>query len=220
MLEIWGRKNSSNVMPVMWTVGELGLEHQRHNLGGSFGGDNTEEYQKLNPNQLIPTINDNGFVLWESMAITRYLSRKYGMGTLCPDDPQQTALADQWMEWHKANIMPNFMNVFRNMVRTPKPEQDPVVIERCTAATINHLRILEQHLQERSYILGDKFSMGDIPLGATMYKFFNLDIKRPELPNIEAWYARLCERPAFQTHAMIPSGTNPEEWLELEQAGA
>ncbi len=220
MLEIWGRKNSSNVIPVMWTVGELGLEHQRHNIGGSFGGDDSEEFRKLNPNQLIPTIRDHGFVLWESIAITRYLSRQYGMGTLCPDDPQQAALADQWMDWYKSNITPNLMKVFLNLVRTPKSDQDPVIIEQSTAATINHLRVLEQHLQARSYILGDSFSMGDIPLGAIMYKFFNLDIERPSLPNIEAWYARLCERPAFQSHAMIAFGSSPQEWLELEKAGA
>ena len=182
MLEIWGRKNSSNVIPVMWTVGELGLLHQRHNLGGSFGGDDSEEFRQLNPNLLIPTIRDHGFVLWESIAITRYLCRQYGMGTLCPEDPRQAALADQWMDWYKSNITPNLMNVFRNLVRTPKSDQDPAVIEKSTAATINHLRVLEQHLQGRSYILGDSFSMGDIPLGAIMYKFFNLDIERPALP--------------------------------------
>jgi glutathione S-transferase len=141
------------------------------------------------------------------------------MGTLCPDDPQQTALADQWMDWYKSSITPNLMKVFLNLVRTPKSDQDPVIIEQSTAATINHLRVLEQHLQGRSYILGDGFSMGDIPLGAIMYKFFNLDIERPSLPNIEAWYARLCERPAYQNHAMIAFGSSPQEWLELEKAG-
>ena len=220
MLEIWGRRNSSNVIPVMWTVGELGLKHRRYNIGGSFGGDDSKEYYQLNPNRLIPTINDSGFVLWESMAITRYLCRQYGSGSLWPDDPQQVALADQWMDWYKSNITPNLMKVFLNLVRTPKSDQDPVIIEQSTAATINHLRVLEQHLQARSYILGDSFSMGDIPLGAIMYKFFNLDIERPLLPNVEAWYARLCERPAYQSHAMIAFGSSPEEWLELEKAGA
>ena len=220
MLDIWGRKNSSNVIPVMWAVGELGVEHTRHNTGGSFGGDDTEEYGHLNPNRLIPTISDHGFVLWESMAITRYLCRKYGMGTVCPEDPQQAALADQWMDWYKSSLAANLMPVFFNLVRTEQAAQNALVIAQCTAATMTQLQTLEQHLQGRSYILGDGFSMADIPLGAMIYKFFNLDIERPSLPNIEAWYARLCERPAYQIHAMIAFGSSPQEWLELEKAGA
>ena len=220
MLEIFGRKNSSNVIPVMWTVGELGLEHQRHNIGGSFGGDDSEAYARMNPNRLIPTINDDGFVLWESMAITRYLCRQYGMGSLWPEDPRQVALADQWMDWYKSSFAANLMPVFVNLVRTPKSEQNLELVQKCTAAAINYLGVLEQHLQGKDFIIGDSFSMGDIPLGAMMYKFYNLDIERPAFTNIEAWYARLCERPAFQTHAMIPFGSSPEEWLELEKAGA
>lgn len=220
MLDIYGRKNSSNVIPVMWTVGELGLEHVRHNLGGSFGGDDTEEFRQLNPNQLIPTIDDSGFVLWESMAITRYLCRKYGPGSLWPEDPRQAALADQWMDWYKSSIFPNLMPVFVNLVRTPADRQDPAKIRDGTAATIRQLQILERHLEGRDYILGDTFSMGDIPLGAILFKFYNLAIDRPDLPNIEAWYARLSQRPAYRAHAAIEFGSSPEEWLALEKAGA
>jgi len=220
MLEVWGRKNSSNVIPVMWTVGELGLEHVRHNIGGSFGGDDTEAYARLNPNRLIPTIDDDGFVLWESMAITRYLCRRYGLGTLCPSDDRQAALADQWMDWYKSSLTPSLMPIFVNLVRTPQDQRNEEVIKRCTAATIGYLELLDRHLQGRSYILGEHFSMGDIPLGAMLYKYYNLAIERPAMPNLEAWYARLCERPAYQRHAMIPFGSSPQEWLALEKAGA
>lgn len=220
MLEIWGRRNSTNVIPVMWTVGELGLEHIRHNIGGSFGGDETEEYRKLNPNQLIPTINDNGFIMWESIAIVRYLSRQYGSGSLWPDDAQQAARADQWMDWYKSNIYPNLMPIFVNLVRTEESKRDLGRVRDCTAATIRQLRILEQHLGDQAYIAGDSFTMGDIPLGAIIYKFYKLDIERPELPNIEAWYERLRDRPAYQQHAMIEFGSSPQEWLALEKAGA
>ena len=125
MLEIWGRKNSNNVIPVMWTVSELGLEHTRHNVGGSFGGLDTEDYGRINPNRTIPTINDDGFVLWESTPIVRYLSRRYGSGSLCPEDPEQAALADQWMEWFKANVFPSFIPIFFGLVRMPKEQSDP-----------------------------------------------------------------------------------------------
>jgi glutathione S-transferase len=219
MLEIWGRRNSSNVIPVMWAVAELGLEHVRHNIGGSFGGDDSEAFGQLNPNRLIPTINDNGFVLWESLAIVRYLSRQYGTGSLWPEDPQQAALSDQWMDWCKSNISPNVFQVFFNQVRREKQDQDVAKIHQGAEAAINHLRVLEKHLENRDYLLGDHLSVADIPLGAIMYKYFNLDIDRPDLPAIAAWYARLCERPAYQTHAMIAFGSSPQEWLELEQAG-
>jgi glutathione S-transferase len=220
MLEIFGRRNSSNVIPVMWMVGELGLEHVRHNIGGSFGGDDTDDYKKLNPNKLIPTISDNGFVLWESNAITRYLCRQYGAGSLWPENLQQAALADQWMDWFKSQLSPNLMEVFRNLVRTPKDKQDTAKIKQCTQAAIGYLWVLEQHLGNQPFILGDSLSMGDIPTGAIMYKYFNLDIDRPSMPNIEAWYAQLCQRSAYKTHAMIAFGSSPEEWLELEKAGA
>ena len=220
MLEIFGRKNSSNVIPVMWTVGELGLKHQRHNIGGSFGGDDTDEYTRLNPNRLIPTIRDGDFVLWESMAITRYLCRRYGFGSLFPEDHQQAALADQWMDWYKSSLTPSLMPIFFNLVRTPLEQQNHAVVRQCKAALEGYLGVLEQHLAGKAWILGEQFSMGDIPLGAMMYKYYNLDIERGDWPSIEAWYARLCERPAYQEHAMIAFGSSPEEWLALEQAGA
>ena len=220
MLEIWGRKNSSNVIPVMWTLDELGVEHTRHNVGGSFGGLDTEAYGQLNPNRTIPTINDNGFVLWESTPVVRYLCRQYGTGSLCPQDSGQAALADQWMEWFKANVFPHFIPVFFGLVRQPKEQQDPEKIAEAARAIGEKLQILERHLEGQQFVVGDSLTMGDIPLGTWAFKYFNLDIERPSLPNVEAWYARLCERTPYQTHAMIPFGSSPEEWLELEKAGA
>ncbi|MFT5219064.1 MAG: glutathione S-transferase [Planctomycetota bacterium] len=220
MLEIFGRRNSSNVIPVMWAVGELNLPHQHHNIGGSFGGDDTAEYLQMNPNGLIPTISDDGFILGESHAILRYLCRQYGQGSLYPDDGQQLALADQWMEWHKFHFMSHLMPAFVNLVRTPADKRNQSVIDQGVSNGAQQLKILDRHLAGKDYILGDSFSIADIPSGALIYKYFNLDIERAALPNIEAWYARLCERPAYQAHAMLPFGSNPEEWLALEQAGA
>ena len=118
MIEVWGRKNSSNVIPVLWTLGELQLQCTRHNVGGSFGGLQTDAYGALNPNRTIPTLDDGGFVVWESNTIIRYLSRTYGTGTLCPQDAKQAALADQWMEWYKSSLMMNLMQVFFGLVRS------------------------------------------------------------------------------------------------------
>ena len=217
MLQIYGRKNSNQVIQLMWTVGELGLEHVRHNVGGSFGGLDSDEYGDLNPNRLVPTIVDDGFVLWESYAIIRYLCRQYGSGSLWPEDPRQVALADQWMEWTSSRFMGTFFSAFWNLIRTPKEKQDSEKISTAAKDTGVLLQIIERQLQGNDYLIGDALTMADIPLGSMMFKYFNLPIERPSLPNIERWYARLSERPAYSEHAMKPFGTSPEEWLEIEK---
>ena len=220
MLDIYGRKNSNQVIQLMWTVDELGLEYKRHNVGGSFGGLDTEDYGRMNPNRLVPTINDNGFILWESYAIIRYLCRQYGKGTLWPDDPHKVALADQWIEWTNSRFMGTFFPIFWSLIRTPKEQQDADKIAQSAQTTGELLQIVEQQLEGKKYLIDDSLTMGDIPLGSMMFKYYTLDIQRPSLPNIEAWYVRLCERKAYQDNAMNPFGRNNEEWLTLEKADA
>ena len=220
MLQIYGRKNSNQVINVMWVVGEIGIEHVRHNLTGSFGGEDTEAFGKMNPNRLVPVIDDEGFILWESYAIIRYLCRQYGQGSLWPDDPQQAALADQWMEWTNSLVMPTFFPVFWQLVRTAEDQRDYDKVAEMAQATGELLQIAEKQLEGKRFITGDSLTFGDIPLGALMFKYFTLDIERPALPNIEAWYARLQQRKAYQAHCMGAFGRSPEEWLALEKAGA
>ena len=217
MLEVWGRRNSSNVIPVMWAVGELGLAHKRHDVGGSFGGLDSPDLLAMNPNGRVPTIDDDGFVLWESNAILRYLSRRYGAGSLLPDSEAEIAVADQWMEWCKTTPYPSYIEMFWAIVRTEPSRRDPSFIEDCRVSLIEALRLLDAHLADRAYIAGDRLTMADIPFGPMTYRYFNLEIERPELPNLAAWYARLCERPAFREHAMVPFGRNPAEWYVLER---
>jgi glutathione S-transferase len=219
MLEIWGRKNSSNVAPVMWAVGELGLEHTRHNAGGTFGRLDTAEYRAMNPNGLVPTMNDSGFVLWESNAIIRYLARQYGAGSLYPRDAKTLAIAEQWMEWMKTTLNPGFFPIFWQLVRTDKEKQDLSLVQRATATTAKNLGILETGLDGREFVAGNALTIGDVALGPLFYRYFNLPVNRPSLPNVENWYSRLCERPAYQQHAMIPFGSNQQEWLALEKKG-
>lgn len=220
MLEIWGRKNSGNVMPVMWAVGELGLKHVRHNVGGSFGGLDTTQYEQLNPNRRIPTINDNGLILWESNTIVRYLAREYGRGTLWPDTPAAVAHADQWMEWFKTTVSPAYFPLFWGLIRTAPEKRDSDAISGRATSVGETLKILDHHLSEHRFVAGDSLTMGDIPLGAMAYRYFNLQIERPSLANVDRWYQLLCERPAYRQHVMIPFGSSPAEWLELEKAGA
>ena len=132
MLEIWGRRNASNVMPVMWAVGEMNIVHRRHDVGGSFGGVDTPEYLAMNPNGRIPTISDDGFVVWESNAIVRYLSRRYGKGTLWPESEQLCTIADQWMEWFKTTAYPLYIELFWAVVRTEPAHRDQSAIASLT----------------------------------------------------------------------------------------
>ena len=101
MLKIWGRKNSINVQKVMWMVGELGLAHHRYDVGGPFGKNREPEYLALNPNGLVPTIQDGDFILWESNTILRYLAHK--SGKYRPAGPNLGSLADQWMDWQQSS---------------------------------------------------------------------------------------------------------------------
>lgn len=217
MLEVWGRRNSSNVIPVMWAIGELGVPHVRHDVGGSFGGVDTAEYLALNPNGRIPTIRDGDLVLSESNAVVRYLSRRYGAGSLLPDSVDDQARADQWMDWHKAAPYPPMIDLFWALVRTEPAMRDSHAVGRLSRVLGDTLQILETHMAGRAFVLGDGLTMADIPLGALAYRYFQMDVARPDLPNFTAWYQRLCERPAFREHAMIPFGSNPAEWYMLER---
>lgn len=220
MLEVWGRPYSSNVIPVIWTVAETGIEWRLKLAGGSFGQLDTPEYATINPNRMIPAIRDGDFALWESNAIIRYLAGRYGEGTLLPGTPQQRAIADQWMEWCQTRLFPPVIHAFFATVRTDPAKRDRAVIARHADEAAAMLAILDAHLTDRAYVAGDSFTIADIPLGCVAYRYFNIGIERPALPHFEAWYARLSERPAYQKHVMRFFGTTPEDWAALEKASA
>lgn len=198
MLKIWGRKNSINVQKVLWCCAELNLESERIDAGLQFGVNNTPEYKAINPNALVPTINDDGFVLWESHAIVRYLARKHGMGSLCPSDPKACADADRWMDWHATTIWPNLQPVFRELVRVTADKRNMPLVEESRKKLAASMAILNAHLANRKYVIGDAFTMGDIPLGTAAQRWFNLPIERENYSNLDVWYKRLQSRPAFK----------------------
>lgn len=205
MLRIWGRQNAINVQKVMWAVGELGLPHERIDAGGSFGGLDTEEFGELNPNRRVPVIDDDGTIVWESHAIVRYLANKYGAGTLAPEDQAIRAQSDMWTDWVLADLQPAFTDgVFWNFYRTPEEQRNWPLIRQGIARTTILFRLLDRHLGRRAYVAGNTLTFGDIPAGAQLYRYFNLEIDRPDLPYVEAWYARLQEREAYRTHVMVP----------------
>lgn len=204
MLQVYGRANSINVQKVMWTVAELELAHERHDVGGAFGGNDQPWFRALNPNGTVPTVDDEGTVVWESNAIVRYLAGRYGTGGLWPEDPGTRARADMWMDWKQTTVIPALRPVFWQLVRTPAEHQDRSVIDGCATALDKTFAVLDGWLAERPYVAGEQFTMGDIPLGAAVYRWYALPLARTDVPNVAAWYARLEARPAFRDHVMIP----------------
>jgi glutathione S-transferase len=203
MLKIWGRTNSVNVKKAMWAVEELGLKYERIDAGMQFGVTKTPEYLKMNPNSLVPTIEDDGFVLWESHAIVRYLAAKHGAGTLWPNDLRARADADRWMDW-AFTLQSAMRAVFWGLIRTPPEKRDLKAIEEGRKRSAELLAVPESALAKNSYIAGKAFTMGDIPLGCEVQRWMRVPIERPRFPNVEAWFERLRSRPAFVKHVDLP----------------
>ena len=204
MLKILGRRTSANVMKPLWAADELGLDHEQVDVGGKFGGNREPGYLAMNPMGLVPTLVEDGFALWESNAITRYLCGKYGQGSLCPADPRDRAVADTWMDWQQTTCAPMMFPVFWGLVRTPEAERDYDAIDAGIERGCKVWGMLDRHLADRPFVAGDTFTMGDIPIGPQAHRWLNLVEKRPPMPNLEAWYRRLTERPAFRKNVMIP----------------
>lgn len=200
MLKIYGVKTSSNVQKVLWCCGELGLPFEREEIGGTFGKNRSPEYLALNPNGLVPTIDDDGFVLWESNVIVRYLSAKHGMGTLCPADIQKRADAERWMDWQQTSLVPHMGVLFRAMLRQPPDKIPEEQVRAAVQKAGDNWRILDARLSDRPFVGGAAVGMGDIALGNAVHRWFKLPIERPDLRHVKRWYERLCERPSYREH--------------------
>lgn len=204
MLKVWGRINSINVQKVLWVLEELQLPHARVDAGMAFGVVNEAFYKQMNPNARVPTIDDDGFVLWESNAIVRYLAAKHGAGTLYPTDLRTRADSERWMDFASIHLNPAMGPAFLGLVRTPAEQRNMAQITASAEATAQQFQVLEQGLGDRDYVAGSHFTMGDIVAGVNVYRWYALDVKRPALPRIEAYHARLQQRPAFRKHVMRP----------------
>ena len=202
MIKIWGRNNSSNVQKAMWAVGELKLEHERIDIGGPFGKNKEPEYLAMNPNGLVPTLEeDDGFLLWESNSVVRYLAGKHDKsGTLEPKDPKQRALASQWMDWQLSVAGPAITPVFWGLIRTPPEKRDAAAIQASKEKTIEAMKILDARLGKTQYVAGPSFTYGDIPVGVMCYRYVQLVPERPSTPHLDRWYGAIASRQPFKDH--------------------
>ena len=204
MLIIWGRDNSVNVQKALWFCEEAGVAYERRDAGLNFGVVNTDTYRALNPNGLVPTIDDDGFILWESNAVVRYLASKHSNGALYPENLQARARADQWMDWSNTTFWPTIRPLFLGLIRTEPSKRDSTLIEQQRVATANICKTLDAHLSRNEFMGGDQFSIGDMPLGCSLWRWFAMPVERPPTPNLERWFAQLKERPAFRKVVLHP----------------
>jgi glutathione S-transferase len=201
MIKIWGRNTSSNVQKAMWAVGELKLEHTRIDVGGAYGKTKEPAYLAMNPNALVPTLEeeDDGFTLWESNSIVRYLAGKHDKaGVLEPKDAHARALASQWMDWQLSVLGPAITPAFWGLIRTPEDKRDMAAIKASQEKTVTAMLMLEGQLAKTPFVAGPAFSYGDIPVGVMCYRYRQLVPDRPKTPNLDRWYDAISKRKAFQ----------------------
>jgi glutathione S-transferase len=205
MITVWGRATSSNVQMVMWAIAELGLESERLDVGGAFGGNDTPEFLAMNPNGLVPVVRDgDGPFLWESAAIVRYLGATYGDEQFWPSSPLARATVDKWAEWIKTTFGPVLLGgIFWPLIGVPEAKRDTAAI----AASVERMRklapMLDARMAESAYLGGEDVCFADMIVGTLLYRYFTLDIERAETPHLRAYYDRLTRRPAYQKHAMV-----------------
>jgi len=207
MLKIWGRLSSINVRKVVWCVQELGLAFERIEAGGKFGVVKTPAYRELNPNSLVPTIEDDALRLWESNVIVRYLCASHASGSLYPERLAARFDAERWMDWQQTTLNPAGRDAFMQWVRTPADRRDAAVAQRSVQATESLLALLEAHLATRAFMAGDRLTMADIPIGCELHRWFGLPAalyQRPAWPRLERYFAALRERPAARGVLDLP----------------
>jgi len=203
MITVWGNADSVNVQKVLWCLAEIGLPHRRIDAGRHYGVVDTPAFLALNPNGLVPTIDDDGFVLWESNAIVRYLAARYAEASLWPVDVRTRAEADRWMDWTQSTLWPSLVPLFRAIMRTPVAERDIVAIRHLADEAIPVIAILDAHLATHDYIAGDAFTMGDIAVGCSIWRWFDLPLQRPPFAHVARWFDALATRAAYRKIVMV-----------------
>ena len=207
MLKIWGRNTSSNVQKVMWALGELDVPCERIDIGGPFGKNNEAPYLAMNPNGVVPTLEEDGFILWESNSIVRYLAGKHSQGNasnikLEPSDLRIRARAQSWMDWQLSVANAAIFPVFWGLIRTPPDKRDPKSIEDGKMKCAAMAKMMDDQLAKTRFMASDEFSYGDIPVGPVIYRYFRLVPERPAFPNVERWYQEISARAAFKTNVL------------------
>lgn len=204
MLTVYGRATSSNVQALLWGLEELDLSYTRLDFGETFGGLDTPKFRAMNPHGKIPVLKIGDTALFETGAILRYLANTHGAETFWPSVPIQRAKVDMWAEWAKHSVAEAFTGpIFWEAVRKREKIQNPVLIRHNIEKLETELAIAEELLENLPYLCGNFLTLADIQFGHVLYRYFQIDIQRRELPVLEAYYTRLKDRPAFQKTIMV-----------------
>jgi len=217
MLKIWGRPTSACTQKALWAIAECAIDHELILASGTMGPDghvskggrpygivDTPQYLSMNPNGTVPTIDDAGFTLWESNTIIRYLAMKFAPDRMYGSDNQTFALASRWMDWEQSQFLPEQHILVMHLVRLPPEERDPNEVEKARLSLLRPLAILDAQLAQTEYVAGDHFTMGDIPVGMRVHRWYLFGLESPPMPNLARWYGAIGERAAFQEHIADP----------------
>jgi glutathione S-transferase len=201
MLKIYGRANSINVRKVLWIADEIGLAYTREDWGRGFRPTSDPEFLKLNPMGLVPVIDDGGFILRESNTIIRYLAAKHGRTELYPADLKSRARVEAWMDWASADLYTGARPVFLGLFVKMPAFQDAKLIEAGINDWTKQMTLLDQQLADHGpYLMGQSFTLADVPAGLIVNRWFAIEFKKPELTAVAAYYDKLAERPPYRAH--------------------
>ena len=218
MITLWGRRNSVNVQKVLWTLNELEIRYSRESVGGSFGGNRDADFLAMNPMGLVPVIRDGDVTMFESNAIVRYLSARYGGGAMRPVEHHELAMAEQWMEWQQNVFAPPVGVLFFNTVRLPDDKRNAAAVAEAEMRAMEALRIADDHLSRHDWFAGSQFSFGDIVMGAFLWRYMGLDCRKPDMPHVEDWLEALEQRDAFRDAVVaVPRAKDPADWNQIEK---
>ncbi|NML31732.1 glutathione S-transferase family protein [Paraburkholderia antibiotica] len=211
MISVWGRERGLCVKKVLWCLEDLELKFDRIDAGRQYGRTNEEEYLKMNRNGLVPTLVDDGYVLWESNSIMRYLAITYGPASFYPlTNAKLHADVNRWLDWSMGALWPDIVPLFTSLIRTAPEKRDMNAVRTQGARLMKNWSIADEYLEGKKYITGEDFTIADIALGvlAQTYSTFELEGK-PDLPNFNKWYERISERPGFKRYAVLPPEPDP-----------
>ena len=213
-IKLYGRPTSARTQKVMLALAELGLEYDYILASATMGPDgsvakggkpfglvHTSEYYDMNPTRTIPTLDDNGYILWESNAIIQYLGMKYNSGLFFGDDIYLCNSALRWMMWENNRLITPMHNVVEQRFRIPAHARDKELQIRSEKMLVDEFMIVENQLAKTRYIAGNSWSMGDIPISIRCHRFYLLDIPKPNMPNLESYYERIKNRGSFSVIA-------------------
>ena len=201
MIQLYGRRNSINVQKVSWALCELNLEFKWHDEHGKFGTVNVENYEKLNPQMIVPALDHNGTIINQSNSIVRYLYRKH-TDVYEISKAEDIAIAEQWMEFQATDLQLNMTPIFWGLVRNPPEDRDQDLIDKNIVLLNKKFEIFDNFLSDREFILNNNFGMSDIIMGVATYRYNSLPIERPNLVNLQNWYKKISSRNCFKKNIL------------------